>query len=88
MTLERISASVYNARGRRKRHALMDDVVVDIMRTAKIYIEKHGDKAEIVAARLADDLLAKGEMEEHAILLKVVLKIRELENSGEGQVLH
>ena len=66
----------------------MDDVIVDIRRTAKLYIERHGKDAEGIARQLADDLLIKGQMEEHATLLEVVKAIQDLRESGQDKTIH
>ncbi len=66
----------------------MDDVIVDIRRTARLYIERHGKDAEGIAVQLADDLLSQGQMEEHATLLKVVKAIQDLRESGQDKPFH
>lgn len=66
----------------------MDDVIIDIQRTAKLYIEKHGRDAELVAAELANDLLVKGKWEEFEILLSVARAIRKLRSPNRYKVIH
>lgn len=52
---------------------------IDIWRTAKLMIDKHGDDAPIQAAMRADELMAAGDMDGRAIWFRIVRAIEELQ---------
>ncbi len=58
----------------------VDDL--DIYRTARLYIEQHGDEAPIIAAMKADGLMERGDMDGRAAWLRVVRAIKDLLRSG------
>ena len=51
---------------------------IDIYRSAKALIERHGDAAGIIAARRADELLARGDMDGKLTWLAILRAIEEL----------
>ncbi len=51
---------------------------LDIYRTAKLLVDKHGDEAPIHAAMQADAMLHKGDMDGRAVWLRVVRAVKEL----------
>ena len=58
---------------------------IDIYRSAKLYIDQHGDQAALQAAMQADALLEKGDMEGSATWRKIIKAIevmRATEPSG------
>ena len=59
----------------------------DIWRSAKLLIDKHGDKAAIVAAQCVDELLDRGDMEGKSIWLRIVKAIEEMASTDhEGKL--
>lgn len=52
---------------------------IDIWRTAKLLIDKHGADAPIQAAMRADELMAAGDMDGRAIWFRIVRAIEELQ---------
>ena len=63
----------------------MDEV--DIYRTANLLIQQHGNKASIQAAMMADEMLAKGDLDGKAVWLQVIKAIEELQaTEPEGAV--
>lgn len=52
---------------------------VDIWRTAKLMIDKHGDDALIQAAMRADEMLAAGDMDGRATWHRIIRAIEELQ---------
>ncbi len=62
---------------------------LDIYRTAKLLVDKHGDEAPIHAAMKADAMLDKGDMDGKAVWLRVVKAAAELldmEPRGPGRL--
>ncbi len=59
---------------------------LDIYRTAKLLVDKHGAEAPIHAATQADDMLDKGDMDGRAVWLRVVRAVEELLDCKEGRV--
>ena len=57
----------------------MDDI--DIYRTAKLLVDKHGAEAPIHAAMHADDMLDKGDMAGAATWRRVIKAVEELLNT-------
>ncbi len=55
---------------------MVDDL--DIYRTAKLLVDKHGAEAPIHAAMKADAMLDKGDMDGRAVWLRVIKAIEEL----------
>ena len=55
---------------------------LDIYRTAKLFVDKHGAEAPIHAAMKADAMLDKGDMDGKAVWLRVVKAIEELLRNG------
>lgn len=51
---------------------------IDIYRVAWLLIKEHGEDANLVAAKRADELLAQGEMEGCATFKRVLAAILEL----------
>ncbi len=54
---------------------------LDIYRTAKLLVDKHGAEAPIHAAMMADALLEKGDMDGRAVRLRVIKAIEELQHA-------
>ena len=52
---------------------------IDIWRTAKLMIDRHGDDAPIQAAMRADELMAAGDLDGRAIWFRIVRAIEELQ---------
>lgn len=48
---------------------------LDILRTAMLVIEHHGDQAWLFAARRADELLDKGDVEGRRVWLRIIVAI-------------
>jgi hypothetical protein len=51
---------------------------LDIYRTAKLFVDQHGEDAPIHAAMRADELMAKGDLDGQAIWKLVLKAIDEL----------
>ncbi len=51
---------------------------LDIYRTAKLFVDKHGAEAPIHAAMQADAMLERGDMDGKAVWLRVVKAVEEL----------
>ncbi len=54
---------------------------LDIYRTAKLLVDKHGAEAPIHAAMKADAMLEKGDMDGRAVWLRVVRAVEELQRA-------
>jgi hypothetical protein len=52
---------------------------IDIWRAATLLIKQHGPDSEIVAAQRIDELAERGEMEGHAVWLRIKRAIVELQ---------
>lgn len=63
---------------------------LDILRTAHGLIRLHGPDAELIAARRADELLGAGDMDGHALSLRILKAIKELRRSAPdpGETTH
>ena len=63
---------------------------LDIYRSAKLLVDRHGAEAPIHAAMRADAMLDKGDMEGRAGWLRILQAIRELldTRSGSSQIVH
>ncbi len=55
---------------------MVDDI--DIYRTAKLFVDQHGDKAAFHAAMRADAMLDKGDLDGYAVSKRIVRAVREL----------
>jgi len=55
---------------------MIDDL--DIFRAANILVKRHGAGATLVAARRAEELLAEGDLDGHAIWKRIVAAVNEL----------
>ncbi len=54
---------------------------LDIYRTAKLLVDKHGAEAPIHAAMKADAMFEKGDMDGRAVWLRVIKEIEELQHA-------
>lgn len=63
---------------------------IDVYRSAKLFIEQHGDEAAIQAAYQADAMLDKGDLDGAAVWRRIVAVINELqrEEPAAGEKLH
>ena len=61
---------------------------LDIYRSAKLLIDQYGDQAVIEAARHADAMLAKGDMDGRAVWLRVIKVIEELQAEAPSGTVH
>ena len=61
---------------------------IDIWRTAKLLIDRHGDLATIEAARRADEMTAKGDMDGRRVWLDVLNAIDELQGVKPDETKH
>ncbi len=63
---------------------------LDIYRTAKLFVDKHGAEAPIHAAMQADELLDKGDLDGTAVWRRIVSAINELlaGKPGDGARIH
>jgi hypothetical protein len=57
----------------------------DIWRAANLLIREHGDGAEFVAARRADEMLDRGDLEGEAVWLRIRRAIVELQAVSVGR---
>ncbi len=57
---------------------------LDIYRTAKLLVDKHGDMAPIHAAMQADAMLEKGDMDGRAVWLHILRAVKELQSAEPG----
>ncbi len=63
---------------------------LDVYRTAKLLVDKHGDEAPIHAAMQAAELLDKGDLDGTAVWRRIVSAINELlaGKPGDGARIH
>ncbi len=54
---------------------------LDILRSAKVLIEYHGEDAKLVAAQRADVMLAKGDADGHGVWPRIVRAIDTLQHA-------
>ena len=52
---------------------------IDVYRSAKLFIEQHGDEAAIQAAYRADAMLDRGDLDGAAVWRQIVAAINELQ---------
>jgi hypothetical protein len=57
----------------------------DIWRAANLLIREHGDGAEFVAARRADEMLDRGDVEGEAVWLRIRRAITEMQAAPAGR---
>jgi hypothetical protein len=58
---------------------------VDIWRCAALMINNHGDEASLEAATMADDFLAKGNIEAQRVWMRIAKAIDELRTMPAGK---
>jgi hypothetical protein len=51
---------------------------IDIWRSAHILVKQHGEDAPVEAAQRADAMLEAGDLDGHAVWLRIVKAVREL----------
>lgn len=61
---------------------------IDIWRCAQLMVNNHGDEAALEAAAMADDFLAKGNIEAQRVWLRIVKAIDELKTVSDGEARH
>ncbi len=64
---------------------------IDIYRSAKVLVDKHGEDAPIFAAQQADRCLEAANLDGKAVWMRVIRVIEELTNTdapGGGQSVH
>ena len=63
---------------------------IDVYRSAKLFIEQHGDEAAIQAAYQADAMLDRGDLDGAAVWRRIVAAINELMDTrpGDGDAIH
>ncbi len=64
---------------------------LDIYRTGRLLIERHGSEAPVHAAMRADAMLEKGDLDGQALWKRIIRAIEELQNrepAGEGEAVH
>ena len=57
---------------------------IDVYRSAKLLIDKHGDEAPIHAAMKADDMLYEGDLGGERVWLRILAAVNELLDTGPG----
>ncbi len=60
---------------------------LDIYRSAQVLIREHGDEAVIAAAKHADAMLAKGDLEGFAVWKRIVRAVEEIERKGRREMV-
>ncbi len=64
---------------------------IDIFRSAKLLIDRHGEDAPIFAAQQADKCLERGDLDGKAVWMGVIRAIKELTNTDtpeDGRPVH
>ena len=63
---------------------------LDVYRSAKLFIEQHGDEAAIQAAYQADAMLDRGDLDGAAVWRRIVAAINKLVDTrpGDGDAVH
>ncbi len=63
---------------------------LDVYRTAKLFVDKHGAEAPIHAAMKADAMLEKGDIDGQAAWLRILRAVKELllAQPDKGDVVH
>ena len=54
---------------------------IDIWRAAYLLVKRHGDDAEVVAAKRADELLAQGDVDGQRIWKRILAAVQELQRT-------
>ena len=57
----------------------IDDI--DIYRSAKLLIDKHGDEATIIAIKRATEMLDAGDVDNYAVWKRILQAIKQLEST-------
>ena len=65
---------------------MVDDL--DIYRSARLLIDQHGQDAALEAARRADELRHKGDLDGQVTWLRIHEAVLELLKRGDGQTVH
>ncbi len=60
----------------------IDDI--DIYRSAKLLIDKHGDEADITAIKRATEMLNAGDVDGYAVWKRILQAIEQLESTKPG----
>ncbi len=84
-----MAGKVCTAVGVATEKAMTSDL--DIYRTARLLIERHGSEAPVHAAMRADAMLEKGDLDGRAVWERVLRAVEELldqEPPGEGEAVH
>ena len=66
--------------------AVTDDI--DIYRTAKLLVDRHGNDAQIHVGMRADQLMESGDMDGRAVWLRIKTAVEELMRVETGGVVH
>ena len=61
---------------------------IDIYRSAKLYVDQHGDQAALQAAMQADALLEAGDMEGSATWRKIIAAIEAMRSTETDGAVH
>ncbi len=63
---------------------------LDILRSAKLLIDQHGEHASLEAAMRADELLDQGDLDGQRVWMAIRNAVRELqrERPGDGERVH
>ena len=65
---------------------MLDDI--DIFRSAKLLIDRHGEDAPIQAAMRADALMDQGDMDGRAVWLRIKSAVEEMLRTETGGAVH
>ena len=63
---------------------------LDIYRSAKLLVDRHGDEAPIFAAMEADAMLDKGDLDGQAVWLRILKAVENMltDKPGDGETVH
>ena len=61
---------------------------IDIYRSAKLYIDQHGDQAALQAAMQSDSLLDAGDMDGAAVWRRIIKAIEVMQATDPPESLH
>ena len=61
---------------------------LDVYRSARLLIDRHGQDALIEAAQSADALRDKGDLDGQAVWMRIRKAVLELLKPGDGEVVH